>query len=745
VIEFAAALCLIVALILGALLLRAHKQLYEARFAWAVLDTVPLTWTSWSGCREPRGTRANAAQCNDILARLSAEDAAQMAAYQRALQSDGIPFSTSVAGRNGARYRVEGRRAATGDAVLWLADDPSAATAAEAQREARSLRQMLDAIPMPVWRRSADRRIVDCNRAYASAVDATPELVRAEGRELARAFRPSERRHIVIGGSRRLLALNETVCATGETFGFAVDQTDLESAEAELWRHINAHAEVLEHIRAAVAIYGPDRRLKFFNSAFSSMWGIAEDWLAAQRSFEEVLERLREARCLPEAANFKAFKTEQVELFTTVIEPRQELMHLPDGRTLLLSISPHPFGGLTFVYEDVSDRLALERSCNTLTQVRRATLDHLFEGIAVYGSDGRLKLHNPAYLAIWGLSQRDVEGEPHIAQILEKTRKLIDDGSDWEATKERIIAKVTAHALASGPVYRTDGSMLQEAAVPLPDGNVLVTYLDVTDTTKYERALRERNEALETAGRLKSEFVANVSHELRTPLNAIIGFAEVLTNQYFGDLNPRQLDYTRGILQSSQHLLKLINDILDLATIEAGFMAPEIRPIEVYPMLQDVLHLTRERAANRDLDIELDCPLDIGVITADERQLKQALFNLISNAIKFTPPGGAIRIAAQRQENAMLLSVADTGVGIAPSDQARMFEKFERGARHSGAGLGLALVKSVIELHRGIVKVETATGQGTRIICRLPASERDLIDPNSLLPPVSRAATGAAA
>src|SRR6516165_3013061 len=141
--------------------------------------------------------------------------------------------------------------------------------------------------------------------------------------------------------------------------------------------------------------------------------------------------------------------------------------------------------------------------------------------------------------------------------------------------KERTIAKVTSPALSSGPLYRKDGSMLQEAIVPLPDGNVLLTYLDVTDTSRVERALRERNEALETATRLKSEFIANVSYELRTPLNAIIGFAEILTNQYFGELSPRQLDYSRGILDSSHRLLSLINDILELATIEAGYMTLE--------------------------------------------------------------------------------------------------------------------------------------------------------------------------
>src|SRR5712671_2322778 len=520
VIEFSGALCLGITLILGALLLRARRQLREALVACAVLDSAAMI-------------------------------------------------------------------------------------AQKSRQEATNLRKMLDAVPMPVWQRGPDLTLVDCNRAYADALDTTAELALAEGRELASDARPGERRHVVIGGSRRLFEIGEMNCATGGAIGFAVDRTDLETAEAELRRHINAHAEVLEGVGTSIAIYGPDKRLRFFNTAFASMWGLAEDWLAAEPSFGEVLERLRERRRLPEVIDFRAFKCECLRMFTSLIEPQQELMHLPDGRTLLMSVSPHPFGGLTFVHEDVTDRLALERSCNTLTQVRRATLDHLFEGIAVYGSDGRLKLHNPAYLAIWALSEEDVAGEPHIGEILEKTRTLLDDGGDWTARKQRVISKVTAHALASGPVYRTDGSMLQEAAVPLPDGNVLLTYLDVTDTARYERVLRERNEALETAARLKSEFVANVSHELRTPLNAVIGFAEILTNQYFGDLNPRQLDYSRGILQSSQQLLGLINDIIDLATIEAGYMVLETGRVEIFEMLKTVLALTRGRAKSRELEIEL--------------------------------------------------------------------------------------------------------------------------------------------
>jgi signal transduction histidine kinase len=731
VIEFSGALGLIITLALGALFLNERRQLCKARAAGAALDTVPLTWFCWPAGHERYRDAGRLASYGAFIAGLIPEDAAKLEAARAALQSQGTAFSMPVAACDGGAHTIEGRQTETGAAVLWLLDAAAAASAQNARQEALGLRQMLDAIPVPVWRRGPDLSLVDCNRAYADAIETTPEFAVNEGRELAGGTCSGERRHVVIGGSRRLIEFGEVDCAANGKIGFALDRTDLEAAEAELWRHINAHAQVLEGIRASVAIYGPDRRLKFFNASFASMWALAENWLSAEPSFEEVLERLREDRKLPEVADFRAFKSERLAMFTSLIEPQQEMVHLPDGRALLLSVSPHPFGGLTFVYEDVTDRLALERSCNTLTQVRRATLDHLFEGIAVYGSDGRLKLHNPAYLALWGLSEDDVSEEPHIGEITEKTRALLEDGAflndnDWTAIKQRSIAKVTSPALSSGPLYRKDGSMLQEAIVPLPDGNVLLTYLDVTDTTRVERALRERNEALETATRLKSEFIANVSYELRTPLNAVIGFAEILNNQYFGDLNARQLDYSLGILASSQQLLAMINDILDLATIEAGYMVLETARVDIREMLEALLSLTRERARSRNLDIELHCPPDIGTIEADERRLKQATFNLISNSIRFTPPGGTITIEAKRQDGELLLTVADTGIGIPPSDRARMLEKFERGTRQSGAGLGLALVKSLIELHGGTVAIESANGWGTRVICRLPAAPRDL-------------------
>jgi signal transduction histidine kinase len=254
---------------------------------------------------------------------------------------------------------------------------------------------------------------------------------------------------------------------------------------------------------------------------------------------------------------------------------------------------------------------------------------------------------------------------------------------------------------------------------------VLNSYLDVSDSVRVEQALRASNAALATADRLKSEFVANVSYQLRTPLNTIMGFAEILTNQYFGTLNDKQIEYTRTIMDASKKLLLLINDVLDLATIEAGRMALNRRMINISDLLNAAKQMTSEWARQQSLEIIVDAPSSLGSFEADEHRMKQVLFNLISNAIKYTPAGGSITLEARREEPWILLTVADNGIGIPEADKVRVFGKFERAgnpSRQAGAGLGLSLVKSFIELHGGTIEIESAPGKGTRISCRLPIS-----------------------
>ena len=689
------------------------------------------------------------AELGRITASLAEADRAAFAGAAERLRGQGAGFALDVAGANGRHFHAAGRRidgiGAPVDAV-WLIDRSADAaavallrkTAAEAGAGRDRLQDALDALPLPVWRREADLALAWCNAAYAKAVDATPAEAVAGQRELmgaaasralakraADSGKPaSERLRAVIGGQRRLIEATERELDGGGLIGFAQDLTDIDEARAALDRHLAAHGEVLESLASSIAIYGADTRLVFFNSSFARLWRLEASWLSTKPMIGEVLEAMREHRRLPEYVDFRAFKADTVKLFTSLIEPRDEMMHRPDETALRTLVAPHPLGGLMFLYEDVTDRLVLERSFNTLTEVQRETLNNLHEGVAVFGGDGRLRLSNPEFARLWNLAPEDLADRPHVADLIEKTKPLFPAAGNWAERKALLVMRITEPEPRAGRLERVDQKTFDYALTPLPDGAALLTYLDVTDRQRVERALRERNLALEAADRLKTEFIANVSYELRTPLNAIIGFAEILTNEFFGPLNDRQKDYTRNIIVSSHALRNLINDILDLASIEAGYMTLDQGMVDIAALLGGVAQLTRERARERELTVAIDCPKGIGAVPGDERRLKQALFNLISNAIKFTPHGGRITLNARREDGEVALSVSDTGIGIAPEEQDRVFAKFERGSqgRQAGAGLGLALVKSLVELHRGRVRLKSARGQGTTVTCLLPAT-----------------------
>jgi signal transduction histidine kinase len=605
--------------------------------------------------------------------------------------------------------------------------------------EAETYRALLDAAPFPVWRRDGSLGLAWVNSTYARMVEAAPQRIVDRSMELSASLSPEqprrlaqralaagagvdETRRFVVEGDRRVFRIHEVPLADGGTAGYGQEITALETARTDLAQHIEAHAEVLQSLSIAISIWGQDKRLVLFNRAYATLWQLDEVWLAGRPGYTEVLERLREQRRLPEVIDWSAWRRQQLDLFTAVIEPREEMLHLPDGRTFRATVTPHPFGGLLFAHHDVTDQLILERARNTLIAVQRATLDNLFEGVAVFGSDGRLKLFNKALAQLWRLPSDFLGLQPHVGELGDQERHLLGDATPfWDDFRERILDLVAERQARAGRFDRPDGSVIDFTCMPLPDGALLVTFLDITAAVRVERALRERNEALQAADQLKSEFIANVSYELRTPLNTTLGFAEILHNRYFGDLNERQMEYAKGILDSSHQLLMLINDILDLATIEAGHMVLERDHFDLHNAMEGVFSLVRDRARRQSLDLRFEVPPGIGTIDGDERRIKQVVFNLLNNAIKFTPPAGTITLGAQRDGDRMRLTVRDTGIGI-PLEEGRGRRAAQKG-RHPGAGLGLPLVRSFVELHGGWVEIDSAPGRGTTVTCHLPVSD----------------------
>jgi signal transduction histidine kinase len=245
------------------------------------------------------------------------------------------------------------------------------------------------------------------------------------------------------------------------------------------------------------------------------------------------------------------------------------------------------------------------------------------------------------------------------------------------------------------------------------------------ENVRLFREIQEKSAQLEVANRHKSEFLANMSHELRTPLNAIIGFSDVLLQKMFGELNEQQADYLSDIRSSGSHLLTLINDILDLSKIEAGRMELELAPFSLVAALNNAVILVRERALGHGIKLELEVAPELDTIVADERKLKQVVVNLLANAVKFTPDGGTVRLRAARENGEVRLAIQDTGIGIAPEDQERIFEEFQQASHQSeksreGTGLGLSLSRRMVELHGGTISVESAPGRGSTFTVALP-------------------------
>lgn len=664
---------------------------------------------------------------------LAGQDATTLSQALDELGANGVPFELTVSDKHERKIAARGR-AVGGMAGVWLEEE-------KIEQQKADFEAVLNALPVPVWVRDKALALKWGNLAFvsssgeanlAAALAHQASLDKSEP-DLASTARSrqqmtSSRRFSVLGGHRRALEFTHVPLDDGEVVGTAIDATDVSTAEARLQQHIDAHADTLDKITTAVAIFGPDQRLTFHNRAFVKLWELPETWLDRHPTDGEILDRLREARKLPEQRDYQAWKRQRLALYEKTREqPSEDEWHIPGGTALRVVAQPHPFGGLTFLYEDVTQQIALESSYNTLIKVQSATLDTLSEAVAVFGLDGKLKFSNAAFAHTWDLKEQDIAGEPHVRQIAAICVEKFGEQPAWEKLISSIVTG-SERRRDWGEIERSDHTVLSVALSPLPDGATLATFADVTDRFRIENALRDRNEALEAADKLKSDFIKHVSYELRTPLNTILGFAEHLATGVPGELSPRQAEYVQAIVTGGNTLRSLVNDILDLSLIEAGALRLELERIDLFALLSEVTGHVREWAAKAGLELQLDCRDDAGVFLADGRRIRQVVFNLLSNALKYTPRGGVITLIGDIQDEDVSIAVSDTGPGIAPEVKANVFERFAakgRAGQRAGAGLGLALVNRFVELHNGWVEIDSRAGQGTIVRCHIPRRLHD--------------------
>lgn len=639
---------------------------------------------------------------------------------------------------------VEGR-AVSGRAIVRLrevtGDRLELAHLADRLRDMTSqmgaMRALLDEAPLPAWLRDETGRLTWVNKAYARAVDAKSEgealrrgteLLDRMAREEAQRVRATGEPYLkrvpaVVGGARRALDVIDIPSAHGSA-GMAIDVSELEAVRADLHRQMQAHVRTLDQMATAVAIFDADKKLTFHNAAFRSLWQLDAAFLATSPRDGEILDRLRGQRLLPEQVDFRAWKHKLHDAYRS-IESAEHWWHLPGGRTLRVVTTPNPTGGVTYIFEDMTERLELESRFNALNRTQRETLDNLKEGVAAFGSDGRLRLFNPAFAAIWQLPQAMLEAKPHVDDVIAACAGMTSGKEAWSALKSGVTGFSDERKTLHSRMQREDGAVIDVSTVPLPDGGTLATFRDVTSAVHIETILIERNQALEEASKIKNDFIHHVSYELRSPLTNIIGFVQLLADGAAGPLSDKQRHYADYIMTSSDALLAIINNILDLVTIDAGVMTLDLGEVDIRAAAEAAAEGIQHRLAERSVTLDLRVAGNIGFFEADGRRLRQILFNLLSNAIGFSHRGGTVTLSAERAAGDVVFHVKDHGRGIPVAVQDRVFERFEThtaGSEHHGVGLGLSIVRSLVELHGGTVELESVEGRGTLVTCRFPSA-----------------------
>ncbi|MGQ3111438.1 MAG: ATP-binding protein, partial [Brevundimonas sp.] len=434
-----------------------------------------------------------------------------------------------------------------------------------------------------------------------------------------------------------------------------------------------------------------------------------------------LLDRLRQKRQLPEVVDYAGWKANELDFYGAAEAAPDDSWSLPDGRTLRVVRQPHPLGGILLLFSDITDELQLRSRYNAQIQVQTATLDKLNDAVAVFGSDGRLRLHNDAFESFWGLSAERLTEAGDFDAVAALARETMPDPALWLGLKARVAdPDPESRVPISGEGRTADGRIAAWQTRPLPDGATLVAFSDVTARRELEQALAAKAAALEESQALKREFVGSVSYELRTPLTTIVGYSELL--ETLGDLPERSRQHAGAIRSAANQLARSIDDVLDMAQIDAGEMELSIGEMRVDTLLSDAADAVRARIEGRGATLSVEHGDGPSSIRADARRIRQALDHLLDNAARAVSEGGRVRLSAEYGAAEVRLRVEDTGRGIPYHLQAHVFDRFVRRER-GGPGVGLALVKALVELHGGWAEVESEPGKGAAFILHLPLAE----------------------
>ncbi|HWV19762.1 MAG TPA: PAS-domain containing protein, partial [Devosia sp.] len=597
---------------------------------------------------------------------------------------------------------------------------------------------LLENAHCPAFLRDGAERLVFANQPYLdlcdrlgkpASPDAPPELLDAKQLRThladCRASAEPVRQKISLGKSGEFELVEVPVAAGRAGYLNPLSAAEADKSGEPSLAHI---AGIIDALATPIAIFNARRELIQFNPAYAALWDLDPKFLTPGLDERAILDKLRTEGMLPNQVDYHTWRAKHLESYTRKAPFEADPWHLPDGRTIkVISAPAGAQGGVIYVFEDLTERLKLESANKAMTNVQRETINSLSEAVAVFGTNGRLALSNPRLSALWKLPMNTLGANPHIDQIAEASAQVLPDGAKiWSDLKRNIIDLNPTRTDKAGRIERTDGRLLDYATTRLPDGQTMMTFLDVTESASYSKVLKERNDALVTADRLKDAFVENVSYELRSPLTNIIGFADLLAGTEGDSLNERQKAYIEYIRASSVTLGVLIDNILDLASVDAGIAELNPEPLSVQGLIDKAkagLSASFPEVSGNSTNLVVEVEPNLPEFVADGTRIVQVLYNLLSNAARFSPPGGEIRLSVSHRADRMLFIIEDEGPGLTDELRSAILTRLDTpsaGGRLRGAGLGLSIVRTFVNLHGGTISAQQREPRGSRIVVNLP-------------------------
>ena len=707
---------------------------------WIGLDKVPEYMSELAGAD---GRGLTEAQMDDLTRNV------------RRTQKTAKPFrmAITVAPGSGKSLAMQGSLADPavspgGAALIWVFDfSESEAELLQLREEAARAREdfgalvgPIEAAPMPMWFRGADMQLRLVNQAYVEAVGAdSADRVVTEQIELVEtvngrtatevAQQAADRRQPIerivsatIDRARRTIRVTDLPLMGEGIAGYAVDIEEMEEQAREFRAFREAQRSMLDQLSIGVAQFDAAHRMTFANQPFHRVFSLPPGVVNDRTTFQQMLLIARENGRIPEVRDFPAWRNELAEWFQRD-EPHEEAWSLSDSTHLRIVAQPLPDGGLVMIAEDRTEQLALSATRDTLLRTRTATFDNLFEALAVFAPDGHLELWNRGFPGAWGIEHEVLDGHPQAEDLLGAIAPNLADPSAVSGINQVIRAATLDRKKSDGRIELANGRTLDFTGVPLPDGNGLLTVLDVTASRQAEQALRERNRALEEADAVMTRFLANMSYEFRTPLTSIGGFAELLTSGIAGELPPQAEEYAQAISLSVGKLTEQVENVLDLSQSEAGLMPLRQSKLELLPFVTQIVRKQERRILDSGLTLDLKGSPEKSV-TADPHQLRRAISQLLDNAINGTPRGGRILVDIGRKRGETKIVIADNGRGMSQHELARALEGIRMSADGKGIerrqGLGIPLARQLIEAHGGTLEIHSRKNGGTTATITLP-------------------------